>query len=108
LRIQQAVAFWQAGEEKQAMAACVPALPRAVAQNMQRTLLDGGSPLLALLSRLREQSQFDTALTAVIAAAGAMLMSGEFPVDTRSRDAGATVDRTRAANLTAHRRRTLQ
>ena len=79
LRIQQAVAFWQAGDEKQAMAACVPALPRAVAQNMQRTLLDGGSPLLALLSRLREQSQFDTALTAVIASAGAMLMSGGIP-----------------------------
>lgn len=73
-RIEQAVAFWRAGEEKQAIAACVPALPQAVAQKMQRTLLNGGPALLALLSRLREQPHSDTAFTAIIAAAQEILM----------------------------------
>lgn len=82
-RIQQAVAFWRAGDEKQAIAACIPALPRAVAQKMQRTLLDGGPELLALLSRLREQPHSDTTFNAVTASAGAMMMSqGILPLPT--------------------------
>lgn len=74
-RLLQAVAFWRAGDATQAMAVCTPALPRAVAQKMQRTLLDAGPDLLALLTRLREQNAGDSAFAQVIASAGAMLMS---------------------------------
>lgn len=74
-RLLQGVAFWRAGDTTQAMAVCTPALPRAVAQKMQRTLLDAGPDLLALLTRLREQNTGDSALAQVIASAGAMLMS---------------------------------
>lgn len=74
-RLLQAVAFWRAGEVTQAMAVCTPALPRAVAQKMQRTMLDAGPDLLALLTRLREQNAGDIAFAQVIASAGVMLMS---------------------------------
>lgn len=74
-RLLQAIAFWRAGDEKQAMAVCTPALSRVVAQKMQRTLLDAGPELLALLTLMHEQNAGDSALAQVIASAGAMLMS---------------------------------
>lgn len=72
-RLLQAVAFWQAGEARQAAMACMPALAHAVPQKMSRCLKDAGPVLPALLGWMRENMGEENGADAMITGAEALL-----------------------------------
>lgn len=75
-RLLEAVALYRAGETAQAVACCMPALQRAVRQNLRRSLPDTGSALSPLLAHVLRQLPPGDALVATLGQASVALPAG--------------------------------